>query len=110
MTYQEWASGPSHFDGKNYEMWQRQMASFHRRKGQILGDVMVNTSYVHLINFLAPGSRDMFNANNKALDYLYRSLCQSKFDRVQTEDLACRIWLELKNPHAEMRMFRHGCM
>jgi hypothetical protein len=32
-------------------------------------------------------------------DYLYCSLCQSEFDRVQTEDLACRIWLELKNAH-----------
>jgi hypothetical protein len=60
----------------------------------------VNTTYVHPINFLALGSRDMFDANNKAVDYLYRSLCQSEFDRVQMEDLACRIWLELKNAHA----------
>jgi hypothetical protein len=42
----------------------------------------------------------MFDTNNKAVDYLYRALCQSEFDRVQTEDLACRIWLELKNAHA----------
>jgi hypothetical protein len=41
----------------------------------------------------------MFDANNKAVDYLYHSLCQSEFDRVQTEDLAFRIWLELKNVH-----------
>jgi hypothetical protein len=57
----------------------------------------VNTSYIHLINFLAPGSKDMFDANNKEVDYLYHSLCQSEFDRVQMEDLACRTWLELKN-------------
>jgi hypothetical protein len=100
MAYQERGSGPPHFDGKNYQMWQRLMAAFLREKGQILSDVMVNTAYVHTINFLAPGSRDMFYANNKAVDYLYHSLCQSKFDRVQTEDLACRIWLELKNAHA----------
>jgi hypothetical protein len=42
----------------------------------------------------------MFDANNKAVDYLYRSLCQSEFERVQTEDLACRIWEQLKNAHA----------
>jgi hypothetical protein len=42
----------------------------------------------------------MFNANNKAVDHLYYALCQSEFDRVQTKDLACRIWLELKNAHA----------
>jgi hypothetical protein len=72
-------------------MWQRRMAAFLRGKGQILWDVMVNTAYVHLIKFLAPGSRDMFDANNKAVDYLFRALCQSRFDRVQTEDLACRI-------------------
>jgi hypothetical protein len=42
----------------------------------------------------------MFNANNKAVDYLYRSLCQSEFDRVQIEDLACRIWMELNKAHA----------
>jgi hypothetical protein len=78
---------------------------FLRGKGQILGDVTVNTPYVHLINFLAPGSRDMHYANNKAVDYLFRSLCQSKFDRVQTKDLACSIWLAL-----EMLRFRNGCM
>jgi hypothetical protein len=61
---------------------------------------MVNTTYVHPINFLAPGLRDMFDANNKEVNYLYRSVCQSEFDRVQMEDLACRIWLELKNAHA----------
>jgi hypothetical protein len=76
------------------------MAALLHRKGQILWDVTVNTTYVHPINFLARGSRDMFDANNKAVDYPYHSLCQSEFDRVQTEDLACRIWLELKNAHA----------
>jgi hypothetical protein len=76
------------------------MEAFLPGKGQILWDVTVNTYYVHPVNFLAPGSRDMFDANNKAVDYLYRALCQSEFDRVQTEDLACRIWLELNNAHA----------
>jgi hypothetical protein len=81
-------------------MWQRRMAVFLRRKGQILWDVTVDTTYVRPANFLAPGSRDMFDANNKAVDYLYRALCQPEFDRVQTGDLACKIWLELKNAHA----------
>jgi hypothetical protein len=76
------------------------MAAFLCGKGQILWDVTVNTSYVHPMNILAPGSRDMFNANNKAVDYLYRSLCQSEFERVQTEDLAWMIWEQLKNAHA----------
>jgi hypothetical protein len=53
------------------------MAAFLRGKGQILWDVTVNTTNVHLLNFLAPVSRDMFDANNKAVDYLYCSLCQS---------------------------------
>jgi hypothetical protein len=93
MAYQEWGSDPPHFDGKNYQMWQRRMAAFLRGKGQILWDATVNIAYVHLVNFLAPGSRDM-------VDYLYRSLCQSEFELVQTEDLACRIWEQLKNAHA----------
>jgi hypothetical protein len=76
------------------------MDAFLRGKGQILWDVTVNTTYVHPMNFLAPGSRDMFDTNNKAVNYLYRALCQSKFDRVQIEDLACRIWEQLKNAHA----------
>jgi hypothetical protein len=75
------------------------MAAFLRDKCQILWDVMVNTTYVHPVNFIAPRLRDMFDANNKAVDYLYRALCQSEFDRVQTEDLACRIWEQLKNDH-----------
>jgi hypothetical protein len=72
-------------------MWQRRMAAFLRRNGQILWDVTMNTTYVHPINFLATGSWDMFDANNKAVDYLYRPLCQSEFDQVRTVDLACRI-------------------
>jgi hypothetical protein len=51
------------------------------------------------MNFLAPGSRDMFDANNKAVDYLFRALCQPEFDRVHTEHLACRIWTVLKDAH-----------
>jgi hypothetical protein len=43
------------------------------------------------INFLALGSRAIHDANNKAVNYLFRALCQSEFDRVQTEDLACRV-------------------
>jgi hypothetical protein len=35
----------------------------------------VNAAYVHLVNFLAPGSRDMNDANNKPVDYLFRALC-----------------------------------
>jgi hypothetical protein len=42
----------------------------------------------------------MFNANNKVVDYLYHSLCESEFEWVRTEDLACRIWEQLKNAHA----------
>jgi hypothetical protein len=100
MLYQEWGSSPLHFDGKNYQMWQRWMAVFLHGKGHILWDVTVDTTYVRPANFLAPGSRGMFDTNNKAVNYIYRALCQSEFDRVQTEDLACRIWLELKNAHA----------
>jgi hypothetical protein len=76
------------------------MTAFLRGKGQILWDLTVNTAYIHTMNILAPGSRDMFNANNKAVDYLYRSLCQYEFERVQTEDLAWMIWEQLKNAHA----------
>jgi hypothetical protein len=76
------------------------MAAFLRGKGQILWDVTVNTTYVHHVNFLAPESRDMFNANNNVVVYLYRSPCESEFERVRTEDLACRIWKQLMNAHA----------
>jgi hypothetical protein len=73
-------------------MWQRRMAAFLRAKGQILWDVTVNTAYVNPVNFLTLGSTNMFDANNKAVNYLYRSLCEFEFERVRTEDLACRIW------------------
>jgi hypothetical protein len=99
MAYQERGSGPPHFDSKNYQMWSKQMAAFLRGKGQILWDVTVDTGYVQPMNFLTPGSRDMFDANNKAVDYLFRVLCQPEFDRVHTEHLACRIWLVLKEAH-----------
>jgi hypothetical protein len=50
------------------------MAAFLCGKGQILWDVTVDTGYVQLVNFLAPGSRDMSDANNKMIDYLFRAL------------------------------------
>jgi hypothetical protein len=82
------------------------MAAFLRGKGQILWDVTVNTAYVHPLNFLAPGSRDMFDANNKAVDYMYRSLCESEFERVRTEDLACRICtVHVGNAQVQARLF-----
>jgi hypothetical protein len=99
MAYQERGSNPPHFDGKNYPMWSKLMAAFLRGKGQILWDVTVDTGYVQPMNFLAPGSRDIFDANNKAVDYLFRALCHPEFDRVHTEHLACRIWLVLKVAH-----------
>jgi hypothetical protein len=65
MAYQKRGSDPPDFDGKNYHMWQRRMAAFLRGKGQILWDVTVNTTYVHLLNFLTPGLRDMFYATTR---------------------------------------------
>jgi hypothetical protein len=43
------------------------------------------------MNFFTPGSRDMFDANNKVVDYLFHAMCQSEIDWVHTENLACRI-------------------
>jgi hypothetical protein len=80
-------------------MWSKRMAAFLRGEGQILWDVTVDTSYVQPMNFLAPGSSNMFDANNKAVDYLFRALCQPKFDWVHTEHLAGRIWSVLKEAH-----------
>jgi hypothetical protein len=77
------------------------MAAFLRGKGQILWDVTVDTCYVQPMNFPALGSRDMFDANKKVVDYLFRALCQPEFDRVHTKHLACRIWLVLKEAHVE---------
>jgi hypothetical protein len=91
MANQERGSGPPHFDGKNYQMWSKRTTTFLRGKCQILWDVTVDTGYAQWMNFLAPGLRDMFDANNKAVDYLFRALCQPEFDRVHTEHLACRI-------------------
>jgi hypothetical protein len=99
MAYQERGLGPPHFDGKNYQMWSKRMGAFLRRKGQILWDVTVDTCYVHPMDFLAPGSRDRFDATKKAVGYLFRALWQPEFDRVHTEHLPCRIWTVLKEAH-----------
>jgi hypothetical protein len=55
-------------------MWSKRMAVFLYRKGQILWDVTMDNGYVQPMNFLAPESRDMFDTNNKAVDYLFRAL------------------------------------
>jgi hypothetical protein len=80
-------------------MWSKRMGAFLRGKGQILWDVTVDTGYVQLMDFLAPRSRDRFDANNKTVDYLFRALCQPEFDQVHTKHLACRIWTVLKEAH-----------
>jgi hypothetical protein len=99
MAYQERGSGPPHFYGKNYQMWSKRMAAFLHGKGQILWDIMVDNSYVQPMNFVAPGSMDMFDANNKVVDYLFHALCQPEFDRLHMESLSCRIWLVLREAH-----------
>jgi hypothetical protein len=48
-------------------MWSKRMAVLLRGKGQILWDVTVDTGYFQPMNFLTPGTRDMFDANNKAV-------------------------------------------
>ena len=75
-------SDPPHFDGKNYQMWEARMGAFLRGNGQLLWDVTVDINYVILENFLLPRSSDMFEANSKAVGYLYRALCASEFERV----------------------------
>jgi hypothetical protein len=77
------------------------MAAFLRGNGHILWDVTVDNGYVQPMNFLTPGLRDMFNANNKVVNYLFRALCQPEFHRVHTEHLAGRIWSVLKEDHVE---------
>jgi hypothetical protein len=79
------------------------MTVFLHGKGQILWDVKVDTGYVQPMNFLAPGSRDIFDTDNKAVDYLFCALCQLEFDRVHTEHLACRIWSVLKEAHVQVQ-------
>jgi hypothetical protein len=74
-NYQERGSGPPHFDGKNYQMWSKRMAAFLRGNVQILWDVTVDTGYVQPMNILDLGSRDMLDAINKVIDYLFRALC-----------------------------------
>jgi hypothetical protein len=69
---------------------------FSSRQGSDHWDVTENTSYVQSINFPAPGSRDMHNANNKVVDYLFCALCKPEFDQVFAENLACKIWDKLK--------------
>jgi hypothetical protein len=64
------------------------MAAFLRGKGQILWDVTVDNGNVQPMNFLAPGLREKFDANNKVVDYLFSALCQPEFNRVPTEHLS----------------------
>jgi hypothetical protein len=80
-------------------MWSKRMVVFLREKGHFLWDVTVDTGYVQSMDFLASESRDMFDANNKAINYLFRALYQPEFNRVHIESLACRIWTVLKEAH-----------
>ena len=91
MAYQGKGSGPPFFDGKNYQMWVAHMSAFLRGKEQLLWDVTIDTNYSIPESFLLPSSRDLFEANNKAVDFLYRAICEHEFHRVFGEKLACKI-------------------
>jgi hypothetical protein len=62
-----------------------------RGKRRLLWDVRIHTSFVHPNTFLVPGSRHMFDTNNKAVDYFFLALCASEFDQVFGEDLTCKL-------------------
>ena len=110
MAYQDRGSGPPHFDGKNYPNWVARMGAFLRGKGKLLWDVTIDEQYVNPTNLDAQIAKDKFEANAKAVDYLYRALSPEEFDRVLGEDLACQIWLKLKvahggDSHVKARLF-----
>jgi hypothetical protein len=90
--------GSSTLDGKNYQMWSKRMAAFLRGKGPILWDVTVDTGYVQLMKFLAPGSGTRSTPTTRRSTTCF-VLCQPEFDRVHAENLACRIWMVLKEAH-----------
>ena len=92
MAYQERGSGPPHFDGKNYPNWVARMSAFLRGKGKLCWDVTNDPHYVNPDNMDATGAKDKFEANARAVDYLFRALSTKEFERVMGEDLACKIW------------------
>ena len=69
------------------------------RCGKLAWERSFDTTYVIPDNFLLPGLRDKFEANAKAVDYLYCSLNADEFNRVLGEQLACKIWEKLKVAH-----------
>ena len=75
------------------------MGAFLRGKGTLIWEVTQNPHYVIPNSFLLPGSRDMCEANSKAVDYLFCALCASEFERVYGENVAGKIWLKLRNAH-----------
>lgn len=110
MAYQDRGSGPPPFDGTNYPMWVARMGAFMRGKGIALWEVTIDETYVTPPNLQAPGAKDKFEANAKAVDYLFRALSPEEFERVMGEDLACKIWKKLKvahggDSHVKARLF-----
>ena len=75
------------------------MGAFLRGKGTLIWEVTQNPHYVIPDSFLLLGSWDMCEANSKAVDYLFRALCASEFERVYGEIVAEKIWLKLRNAH-----------
>ena len=75
MAYQDRGSDSPHFDGKNYQMWEACMGAFLHGKGQLLWEVTIDNTYVILPDPSATGAKDKYEANNKVVNYLYRSLC-----------------------------------
>jgi len=76
----------------------------------LLWDVTIDENYVTPLNLEAPGAKDKFEANAKAVDYLFRALSPDEFESVLGEDLACKIWSKLKvahggDSHVKARLF-----
>ena len=71
MAYQDRGSGPPPFDGKNYQLWVVRMGAFMRGKGKLLWDVTIDENYVTPPDLEAPGAKEKYEANTRAVDYLF---------------------------------------
>ena len=99
MAYSEHLNGPPKFDGSGYSRWAVRMLAYLAGKGSLVREVTEDEGYQLPVIQVTQLDRDKVEANNKAVDLLYRSLGPNEFDRVMGEKMANMIWAKLRRAH-----------
>ena len=99
-----------YFDGTNYTYWKVRMRAYLLSLGHRVWEIIENQGYEILAARVGQEQVEEHDANSKAVNALFSSLCLAEFERVAHLTVAQEIWSTLQlfqegTPHVKTRLF-----